>query len=148
MGLDFSHCEARWGYIGFMQFRTKLAAEAGIALRCMDGFNYNSSLSQQYEHLSIYGSEAKPSDGSLMYGHYVGNQPAIPWSKINDPIKYLLNHSDCEGELTPDECRKVAPRLRELVAGWPDGDRDKENALELADGMDAAAAAGESLRFC
>ena len=66
---------------------------------------------------------------------------------IGDAILPLLAHSDCDGKLTPKECRLVAPRLREMVASWPDDDYDKRQALELAEGMDAAAKAKQSLRF-
>lgn len=71
----------------------------------------------------------------------------ISWDKIKDPIKPLLNHSDCDGELTSEECREVAPRLRELVKDWPDDDYDKQKALELADGMEFAAIMNENLEF-
>lgn len=77
----------------------------------------------------------------------VGCGGETAWDKVADPIKPLLNHSDCEGHLTPEECAAVAPRLRELVDGW-EGDFDKYRALELARGMEAAAAAGELLEFC
>jgi len=30
MGLDFSHCDARWSYSGFGRFRTKLVQSLGI----------------------------------------------------------------------------------------------------------------------
>jgi hypothetical protein len=68
------------------------------------------------------------------------------WETMADPIKALLNHSDCDGKLTPKECRQVAPRLRELVKNWDD-DHDKRNALELADGMESAAKESKSLQF-
>jgi hypothetical protein len=71
----------------------------------------------------------------------------MSWGHIADPIVPLLDHSDCDGELTPGHCKQVAPRLRELVANWPEEDYDKRRALELADGMDVAAQAGEPLRF-
>lgn len=70
----------------------------------------------------------------------------IPWENVKDDIVPLLNHSDCEGHLTPEECRKVAPRLRELVATW-ENDIDKGRALSLAEGMEKAAAANENLEF-
>ncbi|MFD0587662.1 hypothetical protein ACFQZE_06580 [Paenibacillus sp. GCM10027627] len=38
MGLDFSHCEARWSYSGFNNFRKKLANELGFNLNEMQGF--------------------------------------------------------------------------------------------------------------
>ncbi|WAH35012.1 hypothetical protein [Alicyclobacillus dauci] len=69
------------------------------------------------------------------------------FDEMVDDIKPLLDHSDCDGELTPEECKQVAPRLRELVSGWLDDDRDKIQALDLAEGMELAAEEGEPLRF-
>lgn len=70
-----------------------------------------------------------------------------PW-KMRDPIVPLLNHSDCDGVLTPAECAQVAPRLRELVAEWEDDNYDRDMALKLADAMDACVADGVDLEFC
>lgn len=71
----------------------------------------------------------------------------IPFSSYEDDILPLLNHSDCDGELTVEECRKVAPRLRKLVSSWEDGDYDKRKAIELANGMDYAVEYNEPLGF-
>lgn len=71
-----------------------------------------------------------------------------PWSCINDPIVPLLNHSDCEGELTPEECRQVAPRLREIVSQWDDENCYKQVGLELADLMQWCADNNDPLLFC
>lgn len=72
-------------------------------------------------------------------------------SAENEPLIHLLYHSDCDGELTPEQCKVIAPRLREIVSSWPDSDYkvmyDKKNALLLADGMEEAAANGEPLEF-
>lgn len=76
-----------------------------------------------------------------------GAADALSWDKIADPIAPLLNHSDCEGDLSAEQCRIVSPRLRELVQDWPD-DYDKQNALLLADMMDACVLAGAKLKFC
>ena len=38
MGVDFSHCDVRWGYRGFHIFRCKIAQGAGINLGEMEGF--------------------------------------------------------------------------------------------------------------
>jgi len=146
MGLDFSHCEARWGYSGFMNFRTKLAAEAGIALLCMKGFA-SSPIGKGFDVLTIAG-ESGESGKMPGFDKYVGRQQIISWDSIKDDIKPLLDHSDCDGILTPEECTKVAPRLRELVSAWPDDDRDKIKALLLAEGMDEAVNSGENLEFC
>ena len=145
MGIDFSHCEVRWGYSGFMHFRTKLATEAGIALRCMSGFA-SGPTGKPFEVLTIFGeSESGVTPG---FDKYVGRQTAIPWKNIKDDIKPLLDHSDCDGVLTPDECAKVAPRLRELVYGWADVDQDRIKALLLADGMEAAVSENVNFEFC
>lgn len=70
------------------------------------------------------------------------------YEKIKDDgLLPLLAHSDCDGELTPEECLRVAPRLREIVGNWPDTDFDKSRALELAAGMELAASENEPLKF-
>jgi len=68
------------------------------------------------------------------------------WDEVNDPIKPFLNHSDCDGVLTPEECRVVAQRLKELVQDWEDY-YDKRNALLLAEDMQYCAEKGITLEF-
>jgi hypothetical protein len=144
MGLDFSHCDAHWAYSGFMRFREKLAFEIGVAIHCMEGFA--SSLSgKYYDTVKVCGHNEDV--GLPGYDDYISLQKVIPWDKVNDDIVPLLNHSDCEGILTPEECRKVAPRLRELVAGWTSDDHDKRKALLLAKGMEEAAELNENFEF-
>ncbi len=69
----------------------------------------------------------------------------------SDPIIAFLDHSDCDGSMTVEECRLCAPRLREMVAEWseddPDVAYDKRMALRLADGMDEAVRTGVELQF-
>lgn len=72
----------------------------------------------------------------------------IQWDTINDPLVPLLNHSDCDGSLTAEQCRTVAPRLTELVKDWPDDDYDKINALELVKGMKEAIEDDADIEFC
>lgn len=83
----------------------------------------------------------------VMKGFALGDATPISWDTVKDDIVPLLSHSDCDGALTPEECRKVAPRLRELVSRWPEHDRDKEKALLLAQGMELAASRNEDLEF-
>ena len=78
----------------------------------------------------------------------VGFGGEVPWDSISDPIVPLLDHSDCDGDIAPDVAVLVAPRLRELVASWPVQDYDRQMALRLADGLEAAANAGEAILFC
>ena len=69
------------------------------------------------------------------------------WPKLKDPVLVLLNHSDCDGHLTPKECSKLAPRLRELVKDWPKKDYDRQQALKLASGMANCAKTKKRLLF-
>lgn len=68
-------------------------------------------------------------------------------SATDEPLIDLLNHSDCDGELTPEQCERIAPRLREAVSLWPADDYDRIKAEMLADGMELAAQSGEPLEF-
>jgi hypothetical protein len=113
MGLDFSHCDARWAYSGFKRFRNRIAEQIGFT---------------EYDLITAT------------------DDPRFENIK-KDPIRYLLAHSDCDGHIPPGQAKKLAPRLRELVATWKDDDYDKKQALELADGLEIAASNGESLRF-
>lgn len=112
MGLDFTHCEARWSYGSFNNFRRKLAECIGMNLDAMQGFGGD-----------------------------------IPFENYDDDIIPLLDHSDCEDEIQPEVCKTVAARLKELVRNWPDDDRDKINALYLAEGMELAHQQNEPLEF-
>jgi hypothetical protein len=67
------------------------------------------------------------------------------WGNVSDPIRDLLNHSDCGGELNPDQCLAIAPRLRELASRLES--YDAHHARLLAEAMLAAAHAGEPLKF-
>ncbi len=145
MGLDFSHGNGvHWSCTGFHAFRVKLAAEAGIALNCMESYAFGNASGTKYDLLKLIGVGGGDDEKRE---EYIALQPVITWDTVYDDVKPLLNHSDCDGELTPDECRKVAPRLRELVNAWSNDDRDKRMALRLADAMEQAAAANENLEF-
>lgn len=148
MGIAFRYKEhyAQWSYSGFNEFRTKLAKEAGITLSEMEGF----------------GSRDPETPWQFV------EAGTKKWSAVKDPIVPLLNHSDCDGEIGPQDCARVAPRIRELVARWDDqwriksapehqamgykkefsmDNHDKVNALRLADAMEACAKDGVSLVF-
>ncbi len=71
----------------------------------------------------------------------------IPWRTVKDPIVPFLNHSDCEGTMTPEAMKKVAPRIKALVKDWPE-DHDKQNGLELAADMLRLSKNGKRLHFC
>ena len=123
MGVDFTHCDARWAYSGFNRFRGRLAAACGAK---WDGV------------MVWFSHEKKPTDA----------ENEAEWNKVIDhPIYPLLNHSDCDGHLTPDECVSVAKGIDMIVKNWPPDDYDRIKAEQLRDGCLAAAAAKENLEF-
>ena len=69
------------------------------------------------------------------------------FSNYKDAIIPLLEHSDCEGELTVEDCARIAPRLRQLVCSW-NGDPDQIQARMLAEGMEHAANLNRPFYFC
>lgn len=130
MGIDFSHGDAHWSYSGFHQFRLRVAESIGINLDEMVGF----------------GSFLDPDPPKV---------PKKSWDTVNDDIKYLLDHSDCDGGMTPEVCLKVAKRLREIITSWntestSDFRRDYniEHGLALASGMEEAANKNDNFEFC
>lgn len=63
-------------------------------------------------------------------------------SALDEPLVYLLNHSDCDGELGYGECIALAPRLRPIVEAWPDDvghAYDREMGIRLCDLLDEVA---------
>lgn len=119
MGIAFSRSTAHWSYSGFDRFRQRLSLAIGV-----DRDAANDAIR----------------DGGMAAWNKV-------WDAVHDPIKDLLLHSDCDGELTPEQCAVIAPRLRQLVAAWPAHDMDKREALLLARGMDTCRKRGENLEF-
>lgn len=81
-------------------------------------------------------------------GEMEGFGGPISWDGVRDPIKPLLNHSDCDGELSVSECIVVYPRLLELVKNWDDENYHKEQAKILADDMKHCVKNEKPLRFC
>ena len=131
MGIDFTkggagdfENSAHWSYSGFNDFRARLAADIGIKLGEMEGFTFITRIGG--------GIESEPKS----------------WDKVSDLIKPFLDHSDCDGQLSAEECGAIAPRLRELVANWPKQDYDSVKALTLAGNMEECARDGVALIFC
>jgi hypothetical protein len=121
MGLDTTHDAWHGPYSSFNQWRTEIASHIGINLREMDGYK--------------------------MQGFRI--IPGLPWDDWVDHDLYpLLIHSDCEGELTPDECRRIANALGEIL---PKMDPENEYLLrktkQFHDGCQRAALLNQVIEF-
>jgi len=64
----------------------------------------------------------------------------------------LFNHSDCDGELTPEQMKTIIPKLKLIVENWEGGeypnDYNKKHGLLLIEGMKLAVKNNENLEFC
>lgn len=123
MGLHIG--EAHWSYGGFARFRERLAAAEGIDLPRMVGF------------CDKYG---RHDDGSECLA-------TTRWDTVKSDLVPLLNHSDCDGELTPQECARVWPRLQEILLTFAPDDYDRREGLVLVREMQDAADGGYDLEF-
>ena len=70
------------------------------------------------------------------------------WDSVPSDIIPLLNHSDCEGDISPQDCKRVAPMLRKHIQSWDDGDYDKKMGLALVETMERCAEEDRKLIFC
>ena len=72
------------------------------------------------------------------------SQGGRPWDEVTTDLKPLLNHSDCDGVLTPAECAQVAPRLAKVIAAWDADEYDRRHAEALIEAMEGCARASRS----
>lgn len=79
-----------------------------------------------------------------------GESDPISWDTVNDDISILLAHSDCDGEISPEDCGKLAARLKILIDSCQPDDgpfSEYQRATRFMKGCEAAHAAGEALDF-
>lgn len=80
-----------------------------------------------------------------MQGYSGGTEP---WDAFeDDDICLLLQHSDCGGNLRPDRCAKIIPRLRELLPCVDDDEHHKHNGALLLVFMERCVADQRPLLF-
>jgi hypothetical protein len=90
-GLDDEHTY-NCGYLTFAAYRQKVACA------------YNEEFGELYE---------KPSKYFLFEGYT--DEELKRWNEIcNDDLDIFLEHSDCEGKFTPQECKKIYNAMKDL----------------------------------
>jgi hypothetical protein len=71
--------------------------------------------------------------------------------EASHPIYPLLDHSDCDGEMGPDDCGQVGMQLKEIVKEWKGEDLEEQYLIEfgnkLADVMLKCFREGNTLLF-
>lgn len=135
MGLDTSHNCWHGAYGAFQRWRKELARAAGY--RIVEP----TRLGQPYYELPWEQFEDK---------NYLGEWDSIPG---DDPLMFLLIHSDCDGVIHPehgvhlaDRLEQLLPLLNESAAGGHITSM-RGNTEQFIDGLRKAAAAGEDVDF-
>jgi hypothetical protein len=135
MGLDTSHECWHGAYGAFSRWRTELARAAGYKLR-----------EPTYKDPCTY---ELPWD-MFEDKNYLGEWDSPPG---DDPLIFLLAHSDCDGVIHPEHAVHIAARLEQLLplldesvsGGHIRSMRDKTQ--QFIDGLRKAAAAEEDVVF-
>lgn len=155
MGLDISHDTWHGAYSAFMRWREKIAELVGVPLRLMEGF-YSAPGGDSWEKL-MNGKDIDGFGAAWPFNSYyreVSKGLPIKWEWLKpDPLHVLLVHSDCDGEISPEDAAKIADRLESLLPVLPSGEAMghignwKDKTAQFIEGCRRAAAAGEPLDF-
>jgi len=130
MGLDTTHDCWHGPYGGFQRWRQELARAAGYTVA--DPLR----LGEAYYELPWDMFEEK---------NYLGEWDSVPG---DDPLMFLLVHSDCDGVIHPQHGGHLADRMEQLLPLLDGGVyRVRENTERFIDGLRKAAAAGEDVEF-
>lgn len=75
------------------------------------------------------------------------------WDLVATDLKPLLDHSDCDGEMTPDEARQAWPRLAAILDEWEAGGDprhkyDIQSGRSLVEILQYCAEHGTQVLFC
>ena len=126
MGLDTTHDAWHGPYSAFHLFRQALIAAIGGT----------------YTEVHPAGYDWTYDDAIVPSEHVAG-------------LSVLLNHSDCDGEISPDDCLAVAAALEWVAPRMPDDGAGalseftpRARALQFAKGCRLASEKGEALEFC
>ena len=123
MGVDFDPGDAHWAYSGFMRFRKRVAWVEGLNLQLMEGYHHDGGGCCPSSKPGVVNT-----DEEIQKWH-------TRWADVETTLEPLFDHSDCDGVLTREECEQVLPRLVEILAVFPEGDRDRDQGVELCAGM-------------
>ena len=151
MGLTCSYGAYDGGYSLFNHWRRRVAQIAGLPpLEFMEGwYGFGAYKNLSYAFTARCGGNEE--DIPTLVAFSEASLP-IKWECLKpDPLLYLLNHSDCDGEITAKRSSRIADRLEELLLLWPE-DTDMSKRLKLITvqfikGCREAAAEGKPLLF-
>ena len=79
-----------------------------------------------------------------------GNDVGLELSSIDHDLQPLFDHSDCDGELTPEQCKQIADGIDSVLKTAPKDDfpySHYQSAVEFRDGCLLAYSKNESMEF-
>jgi hypothetical protein len=132
VGLDTSHECWHGTYGGFQRWRREVARAAGYRVVL------EPKIGEPYYDLPWEMFEEK---------NYLGEWDNVPG---DDPLMFLLVHSDCDGVIHPEHGVHLAARLEQLLPLLNESARGgsmRGDAERFIDGLRKAAAAGEDVEF-
>lgn len=153
MGLDTSHDAFHGPYSAFNRLRAAVCYCAG-GLWSPHNFPSEQAGVQRLAELDVAEPIERTTSGALWF--YL---PDKVTEQTHPGLYAFLKHSDCDGQLTPEECAAVARDLNALIPALEQFDRDHpdlswghigsfaDRAFQFANGCRRAAAAGEVLDF-
>jgi hypothetical protein len=137
MGLDTTHDAWHGAYSAFSRWRNELARVAGYRL-ARDPGGITTSVVLPWEDFTM--------------ANLLGEWSSMPG---DDPLLWLIIHSDCDGVIHPEQGTLIAARLEGLLPELDDTEASghiypsmRAKTQVFIDGLRAAAEAGEDVEFC
>jgi hypothetical protein len=115
MGLDTTHGAWHGAYSAFYKWRTEIAKFAGYPpLELMEGYYHENDF-------ALLEMAYPKGDEIIMYRfRALKERFPIKWEGLKpSPLQILLHHSDCEGDISPEDCKAIADALTELLEKAP-----------------------------
>ena len=154
MGLHISHGAWVGSYGAFMFWRKKIAQVAGLPpLELMEGFYKPIDRNRR-----IYDFDTPTLWTSSTPDHLLlelDRKLPIKWESLKpSPLLLLLNHSDCDREISWKKCNKIADCLEPLIGSLPQEEGEYgyswnwiEKTRKMVDGLRLAHKNRENLVF-
>lgn len=153
MGLDTTHDCWHGSYGRFHEWRKSVAMASGLPpLELMDGF-----FSPQGSFPTFY-MGVDPDELAMKVIKSIEKRLPIKWECLKeDALHILLRHSDCDGEISWQDCELIADRLnmvrQAMIYTESDKDpqliiQDQERTIQFIMGLRLAFSRQENVIFC
>ncbi len=118
MGLDITHDCYHGGFHTFNYWRIWLAKQIGLPLDMMQGHTGYYVTTEEVDAIrKQLGADCynEPLHSGYQVLRHMQDCKGISWQSISDPLKILLDHSDCDGCIRWHNAGKIALRLLLII---------------------------------